>query len=129
MLLRPRSRACDGTFFRSSNDYISFHVQPNRGLKEWSDTSRSLAGKLIDFEYNPNVAPTERCPSGLRLIGPERTHLMARHLGPFGQTELNELFPVYVDGAPAEVTCWRRSSSKNFFALLWFRRGAGRYFA
>jgi hypothetical protein len=64
MLLRPRSRACDGTFFRSSNDYISFHVQPNRGLKEWSDIPRSLAGKLINFEYNPNAAPTERCPSG-----------------------------------------------------------------
>ncbi|HEY7300352.1 MAG TPA: SOS response-associated peptidase [Xanthobacteraceae bacterium] len=33
-----------------------------RGLKEWRDIPRSLAGKLINFEYNPNVAPTERVP-------------------------------------------------------------------
>src|SRR6516164_1128035 len=34
-----------------------------RGLKEWRDIPRSLAGKLINFEYNPNVAPTERVPA------------------------------------------------------------------
>ena len=34
-----------------------------RGLKEWRDIPRTLAGKLINFEYNPNVAPTEQVPA------------------------------------------------------------------
>ena len=36
-----------------------------RGLKEWRDIPRFLAGKLINFEYNPNVAPTEQVPAFL----------------------------------------------------------------
>jgi hypothetical protein len=32
-----------------------------RGLKEWSEVPRSL----INFEYNPNVAPTEQVPAFL----------------------------------------------------------------
>lgn len=34
-----------------------------RGLKEWSEIPRDLANKpLVNFEYNPNVAPTEMVP-------------------------------------------------------------------
>jgi putative SOS response-associated peptidase YedK len=36
-----------------------------RGLKEWSEIPRSLARTLINFEYNPNVAPTEQVPAFL----------------------------------------------------------------
>jgi putative SOS response-associated peptidase YedK len=34
-----------------------------RGLKEWRDIPRTLAGKLINFEYNPNVARTGQVPA------------------------------------------------------------------
>ncbi|HEY8189713.1 MAG TPA: SOS response-associated peptidase [Micavibrio sp.] len=40
-----------------------------RGLKEWSETPRTLAGALINFEYNPNVAPTETVPAFLAEEG------------------------------------------------------------
>jgi hypothetical protein len=33
-----------------------------RGLKEWSEIPRSLTRPLINFEYNPNVAPTGDVP-------------------------------------------------------------------
>src|SRR5262245_10407482 len=33
------------------------------GLKEWSEIPRTLARSLINFEYNPNVAPTEQVPA------------------------------------------------------------------
>jgi len=37
-----------------------------RGLKEWSEIPRDLANKpLVNFEYNPNVAPTEMVPAFL----------------------------------------------------------------
>ena len=36
-----------------------------RGLKEWSEIPRSLTRSLINFEYNPNVAPTEQVPAFL----------------------------------------------------------------
>lgn len=36
-----------------------------RGLREWSEIPRTLAGPLINFEYNPNVAPTETVPAFL----------------------------------------------------------------
>lgn len=36
-----------------------------RGLREWSGLPRSLAGRAINFEYNPNVAPTETVPAFL----------------------------------------------------------------
>jgi putative SOS response-associated peptidase YedK len=35
------------------------------GLREWSEIPRDLAGKVINFEYNPNVAPTEMVPAFL----------------------------------------------------------------
>jgi len=40
-----------------------------RGLKEWSEIPRSLARTLINFEYNPNVAPTEQVPAFLAERG------------------------------------------------------------
>jgi putative SOS response-associated peptidase YedK len=36
-----------------------------RGLREWSEIPRTLAGPLINFEFNPNVAPTEMVPAFL----------------------------------------------------------------
>jgi hypothetical protein len=40
-----------------------------RGLKEWSEIPRSLTRSLINFEYNPNVAPTEQVPAFLAERG------------------------------------------------------------
>jgi putative SOS response-associated peptidase YedK len=40
-----------------------------RGLKEWSEIPRTLARSLINFEYNPNVAPTEQVPAFLAERG------------------------------------------------------------
>ena len=40
-----------------------------RGLKEWSEIPRTLARTLINFEYNPNVAPTEQVPAFLAERG------------------------------------------------------------
>src|SRR5262249_57331277 len=40
-----------------------------RGLKEWSAIPRSLTRPLINFEYNPNVAPTEQVPAFLAERG------------------------------------------------------------
>ena len=37
-----------------------------RGIREWGEIPRDLANKpLVNFEYNPNVAPTEMTPSFL----------------------------------------------------------------
>lgn len=37
-----------------------------RGLREWSDLPRALTRlPLVNFDYNPNVAPTERVPAFL----------------------------------------------------------------
>lgn len=47
-----------------------------RGLKEWSDLPRDLARTLVNFEYNPNVAPTEQVPAFLAERGkPPMTRL------------------------------------------------------
>jgi putative SOS response-associated peptidase YedK len=51
-----------------------------RGLKEWSDIPRSLAGSPINFEYNPNVAPTEQVPTFLA----ERRKPLATRMARFG---------------------------------------------
>ena len=40
-----------------------------RGLKEWSEIPRSLTRSLINFKYNPNVAPTEQVPAFLAERG------------------------------------------------------------
>ncbi|MEA2990122.1 MAG: hypothetical protein QOG83_2833 [Alphaproteobacteria bacterium] len=49
-----------------------------RGLKEWSDIPRSLARRPINFEYNPNVAPTEQVPAFLAERGQPLATRMAR---------------------------------------------------
>jgi len=49
-----------------------------RGLKEWSEIPRSLARPLINFEYNPNVAPTEQVPAFLAERGKPLATRMAR---------------------------------------------------
>ncbi|TJV92306.1 MAG: SOS response-associated peptidase [Mesorhizobium sp.] len=36
-----------------------------RSIHEWSETPRKLARSLINFEFNPNVAPTESVPAFL----------------------------------------------------------------
>ena len=37
-----------------------------RGLKEWREIPRDLPNKpLVNFEYNPNIAPTEMTPAFL----------------------------------------------------------------
>jgi putative SOS response-associated peptidase YedK len=51
-----------------------------RGLKEWSEIPRSLARSFINFEYNPNVAPTEQVPAFLA----ERGKPLATRLARFG---------------------------------------------
>jgi putative SOS response-associated peptidase YedK len=51
-----------------------------RGLKEWSEIPRTLARSLINFEYNPNVAPTEQVPAFLA----ERGKPLATRLARFG---------------------------------------------
>jgi putative SOS response-associated peptidase YedK len=53
-----------------------------RGLKDWSDIPRTLAGKLLNFEYNPNVAPTEQVPAFLA----ERGQPVVAKLARFGIT-------------------------------------------
>ena len=50
----------------------------NRGLKEWSEIPRSLTRSLINFEYNPNVAPTEPVPAFLAERGKPLATRMAR---------------------------------------------------
>jgi putative SOS response-associated peptidase YedK len=47
-----------------------------RGLKEWSEIPRTLAP--INFEYNPNVAPTEQIPAFLAERGKPLVTKMAR---------------------------------------------------
>jgi putative SOS response-associated peptidase YedK len=51
-----------------------------RGLKEWSEIPRNLARSLINFEYNPNVAPTEQLPAFLA----ERDKPLATKMARFG---------------------------------------------
>jgi hypothetical protein len=49
-----------------------------RGLKEWSEIPRSLTRPLINFKYNPNVAPTEQVPAFLAERGKPLATRMAR---------------------------------------------------
>ena len=49
-----------------------------RGLKEWSEIPRSLTRPFINFEYNPNVAPTEQVPAFLAERGKPLATRMAR---------------------------------------------------
>jgi putative SOS response-associated peptidase YedK len=50
-----------------------------RGLREWSEIPRVLARlPLVNFEYNPNVAPTEQVPAFLAERGKPLTTKLAR---------------------------------------------------
>jgi putative SOS response-associated peptidase YedK len=49
-----------------------------RGLKEWSEIPRTLGARLINYEYNPNVAPTERVPAFLAERGKPLETRLAR---------------------------------------------------
>ena len=49
-----------------------------RGIKDWSDIPRTLTPKLLNFEYNPNVAPTEQVPAFLGERGQPLATKMAR---------------------------------------------------
>jgi hypothetical protein len=51
-----------------------------RGLKEWSEIPRQLARARINFDYHPNVAPTEQVPAFLA----ERGKPLATRLARFG---------------------------------------------
>jgi putative SOS response-associated peptidase YedK len=58
--------------------YIGIMCNRIRGLKEWSEIPRTLARSLINFEYNPNVAPTEQVPAFLAERGKPLATKMAR---------------------------------------------------
>ena len=51
-----------------------------RGVREWSEIPRQLARARINFDYNPNVAPTEQVPAFLA----ERGKPLATRLARFG---------------------------------------------
>jgi putative SOS response-associated peptidase YedK len=51
-----------------------------RGLREWREIPQDLAGALVNFEYNPNVAPTEMVPAFLA----ERDKPVVTRLARFG---------------------------------------------
>jgi putative SOS response-associated peptidase YedK len=67
-----------GAFTGPQAHYMRAMCNRIRGLKEWSDIPRSLAGKLINFEYNPNVAPTEQVPAFLAERGKALVTKLAR---------------------------------------------------
>lgn len=49
-----------------------------RGIKDWSEIPRALAQARLNFEYNPNVAPTEQVPAFLAERGKPLATKMAR---------------------------------------------------
>lgn len=49
-----------------------------RGVKDWSQLPRELSLGRLNYEYNPNVAPTESVPVLLGERGQELTTRMAR---------------------------------------------------
>src|SRR5205823_7865941 len=63
---------------RLAEHYMSPMCNRIRGLKEWSEIPRTLARSLINFEYNPNVAPTEQVPAFLAERGKPLATRMAR---------------------------------------------------
>lgn len=42
--------------------YITLMSNRFRGVTDWSQIPREIAGARLNFEYNPNVAPTEFVP-------------------------------------------------------------------
>jgi putative SOS response-associated peptidase YedK len=66
------------TFIPLPKHYIRCMCNRFRGLKEWSDIPRSLARSLLNFPYNPNVAPTEQVPAFLAERGKPLVTKLAR---------------------------------------------------
>lgn len=63
----------------AQDTYISLMCNRIRGLREWSEIPRMLARlPLVNFEYNPNVAPTEQVPTFLAERGKPLTTKLAR---------------------------------------------------
>lgn len=58
--------------------YIFSMCNRIRSAKEWNAILRKLAGSAPNFEYNPNVAPTEFVPAILAETGKERRAPLAR---------------------------------------------------
>jgi hypothetical protein len=51
-----------------------------RGIKDWSEIPRTLAQIRLNFDYNPNVAPTEQ----VSVFLAERGKPLATRLARFG---------------------------------------------
>jgi putative SOS response-associated peptidase YedK len=66
------------TFIPPPSHYMNCMRNRIRGLKEWSDIPRTLAGSLINFEYNPNFARTEQVPTFLAERGKPVVTKLAR---------------------------------------------------
>src|SRR5262245_11653234 len=49
-----------------------------RGLRDWNDIPRRIAASRINFDYNPNVAPTETVPAFLVERGEGEATKLAR---------------------------------------------------
>jgi len=88
-LLRPPTQHCrnlDGNLLLwvtaasslrpGRNTYVPAMCNRIRGLRDWNDIPRRIAAWRINFDYNPNVAPTEMLPAFLVERGEgERTTL------------------------------------------------------
>lgn len=82
-----------------------------RGLKDWSDIPGNLARARLNFEYNPNVAPSEQVPAFLSEAGRETETKLARFgikLAPAGKKR-PPLLNVRTDGL-------RRGAFKSMLA-------------
>jgi hypothetical protein len=86
-----------------------------RGLKEWSEIPRSLARSLINFEYNPNVAPTEQVPAFLAERGKPLATRMARSGSTLPAAAARDAHPCSTPaptrcGAARSRPCWQNPS-------------------
>jgi putative SOS response-associated peptidase YedK len=63
---------------RATVRYIAGMCNRFRGIKDWSEIPRVLARKRLNFDYNPNVAPTEQVPAFLAERGKPLETKMAR---------------------------------------------------
>lgn len=87
MLTVPSRRARKKTFHRQTalslggkNTEIGSLTVCNRfrSIRDWSETPRNLAATWVNFEYNPNVAPTEMVPGVSVGVGAGRTTRLMR---------------------------------------------------
>src|SRR3954453_1571152 len=66
--------------FPSRPHYMEHMCNRYRGVRDWSQIPRNLAQARLNFDYNPNVAPTEAAPAFLA----ERGKQVAAKLSSFG---------------------------------------------